>query len=299
MVAGYVLCRMAIGSSLQIPITEQHYNDLVSAVQTLMQLCEVEEKYAALVDNYFELEVSFLQEALRAMVFSDQSDVEVQSPKHLASRRLINLLTSARLFLDSLPHHAALLLTDEALENAIKAPSVAYDSSLGYRVMEALRNYSRHQSLPIHSWTIHTEWKRDVEPNQLEFSVEPALDLETLSTSRFKKSVLGELQASPSALKLKPHIREYVEQLSAVQEIFRDATAIARDKCIKQLAKARLTCYAKFPGRGVGLAALPIDDRGLQAGEPVYLGAPITNYLTYLQRKTNQLVKYSQRRVVY
>jgi hypothetical protein len=262
-------------------------------------LCEIEEKYAALVDNYFELELCFLQEALRAMVFSDHSDVEMQAPKHLASRRLINLLTSARLFLDSLPHHAASLLTSDELEKFTRAPSVAYDSSLGYRVMEALRNYSQHQSLPIHTWTIHADWARDVEPNQLGFSVEPALDLETLSTSRFKKSVLEELQANPSALRLKPHIREYIEQLSAIQQNFRDATAAARDNCIQQLARARTTCYAKFSAPFVGLAALPVDEEGLQAGEPVYIGAPVTNYLTYLQKKTNQLVKYSQRRVVY
>ena len=111
--------------------------------------------------------------------------------------------------------------------------------------------------------------------------------------------MLKELQENPSTLKLKPHIREYVGLLSAMQEAFRSATAKSRDTWVRYIAAAQADFFNKFPESIVGLAALPVDERGLRAGEPVYLTGPVINYLTYLQRRTNEMVNYAQRCVVY
>jgi hypothetical protein len=84
MAAHYVLCRAAPDSTSQLAVTEEQYRLLRTGVYVLMHVCEVEEKYAAVIENYFEFELALLQEALRAMVFAGSNDVEAQAPKFLA-----------------------------------------------------------------------------------------------------------------------------------------------------------------------------------------------------------------------
>jgi hypothetical protein len=300
MAAHYVLRRMALNSTSQLPIAEEQYQTLRTRLDELVHICEVEEKYAAVIENYFEFELDLLQEALRAMVFKDLDDVELQAPKFLASRRLINLLTSARLYLDTLPQHAACILTEERLEKIKNAPSVAYDSSLAYRVMEALRNYSQHEALPVHNWTVGGQWNEKVEPPQLGFSVEPALDLNILAHSpKFKRSVLGELAKTPEPLRLKPYVREYVGLLSSVQARFRNATSKSRENWAHCVTSAETAFSVEFGEVPQGLVAMPLDERGHIDGKPVHLSAPAMKYIDYLQRRTGEMVNYSHRCVVY
>jgi hypothetical protein len=96
------------------------------------------------------------------MVFTEYQETEIFEPKYIATRRLLNLMTATRLYLDSLPHHANEVLVNDptTLASVKQAPSVAYDSALGYRVMEALRNVSQHRMLPIQNWTTHMPGSR-------------------------------------------------------------------------------------------------------------------------------------------
>jgi hypothetical protein len=48
-----------------------------------------------------------------------------------------------------------------------------------------------------------------------------------------------------------------------------------------------------------GLFVAPIDKNGHIEGEPVNLAAPSLNYLSYLQRRSGEMIEYSQRCVVY
>jgi hypothetical protein len=210
------------------------------------------------------------------------------------------LLTAARLYLDSLPQHAARILTDERLREVRNAPSIAYDSSLAYRVMEALRNYSQHEALPVHNWLVDARWDENVEPRRHGFSAEPALDLDALSHSRrFKKSVLRDLAENPETLKLKPHVREYIGLLSSVQAKFRSVTAKSCDHWKQYIASAQVAFVGKCGELPVGLVVVPIDEHGHIDGVPVNLSSGVMNYLDYLQRRTGEMVKYSQRCVVY
>src|SRR5690348_4559061 len=106
----YVICRLILGSDGSVPLTENDYNVLADAVETLSHLADVEEKYAAVIDNYVELESSLLDEGLRVMIFAPSDEIQARAPRNLISRRLLNLLSSVRLYLDSLPHHAGYVL---------------------------------------------------------------------------------------------------------------------------------------------------------------------------------------------
>src|SRR5262245_29770593 len=125
----YVLCRYAIGKPGQLEITQEQYRGFASDICALGELSDMEEKFNAFIDNHFELERGLLEDSLRAMIYGGHKIEDVLGPKHSANRRVINLLTAAKLYLDSLPQHANRLLSSDVLEKMKKAPCKAYDSS--------------------------------------------------------------------------------------------------------------------------------------------------------------------------
>ncbi len=76
----YVLLRHAIGEAGELEIAEAEYQALAEAMRVLVELSDVEEKFNAFIDNYFELERSSLEEALRAMVYEDTNTATFLDP---------------------------------------------------------------------------------------------------------------------------------------------------------------------------------------------------------------------------
>jgi hypothetical protein len=298
--ARYVLCRHAIGQHGVIEISEAEYQGLAADIDVLVELSDLEEKYNGFIDNYFELERGLLEEALRAMIYRDYTRTVLQGAKNTISRRIINLLTSIKLYLDSYPQHAGRLVVGEKFLNLKDAPSRAYDLSLSYRTMEALRNYAQHEAFPVHGWTVKQEWDTSTEPKLLRATVSPRLDLKTLAQSkRFKKGVLEELENTTSSIELKPLIREYIEQLWMVHSEFRTATSSLMSEAMSRVKAAVARFTAEYPGSELSVVALPVDEDGLKVGEPIYLSAPVVEYLPHLIARVGPLANYSRRRVDY
>jgi hypothetical protein len=299
-IEGYVICKMLIGSPERVWSDEVEYRACISAVDGLQDICDVEEKYENAIENHIEWESAISQHALRQMVSFDIGYNEVQESRKLIARKLFNLLASARLYLDSLPKHAKKILTNDgaALQRVKGAPSDQYDARLSYRVMEALRNYSQHSALPIHGITTHPSRNLGEEPQTLSFAVLPIIDYEQLAQDgSFKKSVLDEI-GNLEKIELKPMVREYIEGLSAVHSIFRTAVAPRSKAWVAQLNKPTERFTEAFPGEStLALSVLPVDSRGLKAGEEVYIAGPIERYLEHMQKKYVVMVNFARRTV--
>ena len=297
----YVLLRYAIGTPGELEITEAEYQALAQAMLILTELSDVEEKYSAFIDNYFELERSSLEESLRAMIYDDSDIASFLEPRNTMNRRIINLLTTVKLYLDALPQHANMLFpAGKELEGLTAAPSRAYDRSISYRVMEALRNYSQHEAFPVHKWQVNFWKDTKADPMLFRTGITPSLNLDTLRAAKsFKKTVLAEIEASAGPTELKPIIREYVEELCKVQTEFRVATKSMYDKSMGLILEARDGFVAKFPGSHVSVAALPVDQQGLKAGNPISLSAIVVEYLPHLMGRVGSMVNYARRRVDY
>lgn len=296
----FVICRMVIGSPSRVTVDEKEYRMCSSAVGGLQEICDAEEKYENLIENYVEWESAISQHALRQMVSFEIGYNEVQDSRKFIARKLFNLLASARLYLDSLPKHTKRIFPeDQAAVQCIKNElSAQYDSRLSYRVMEALRNYSQHAALPIHGITTHASWDRASEPYALSFAVLPTLDRKQLAEDgNFKKSVLDEI-LQLEKIELKLIVREYIESVSLIHNAFRKAIGPKSGVWVTQLASST-GCFAReFPDEGtIGLAVLPVDDRGLGAGEPVYIAGPMVDYLAHMQQKHATMLNFAKRRV--
>lgn len=302
----YRLCSQISGYDGHRMIGRAQFEALQEARQVLLELSDVEEKYGIIIDNYFELELSLLEEALRSLVYPSFDSMEFQENRSLTSRRLMNLLTSVRLYLESLPHHADVLLkNDAAVCAAVKnAPAAAYDGSLEYRVMEALRNYSQHEALPVHSWTASCRMDRAVEPVLFRYEVKPGVNVLDLARGRkFKSAVLEELKQHArrgGVVEIKPLIRKYIELVGTVHGAFRQATAGVSSRSAELIVETVQTFAAEFPEvAGTPLVAIPCDEHGVQLGESLDISDWLDERLQQLRLKTGGTLNLSRRRVDY
>ena len=199
------------------------------------------------IQNYLEFETSILQEAVRELIDPSHREGAGQL-RRLLARRLSNVLSSARLYLDTLKQHSKQVLANDRarLERIEAAPSAQYDSCLEYRIAEALRNYAQHRALPVHgliglsSDILHS--------SQREFFVEPYLDPDELrEDGYFKAQVLKELPSDGDVVKLKPILSAYIEALGQIQGVFRSETRQELEKGAQVFEAARNRFGERYP----------------------------------------------------
>jgi len=164
--------------------------------------------------------------------------------------------------------------------------------------MEALRNYSQHAALPIHGVATHASWNREVAPHTLSFAVWPILDHEQLAQDgNFKKTVLDEI-SNLEKIEMKPMVRECIEGISAIHNIFRNTTGAQSKAWVAQLNKSTERFAHQFPNEPtLALSVLPVDSRGLKAGQEVYIEEPMEDYLAHMQKKYSTMVNFAKRKV--
>ena len=171
-----------------------------------------------------------------------------QTERSLINRRLLNLLSSTRGYIDQMSRIAGNLEAKTSKSTiGIKTKfSERYDLSLGYRVMEALRNYTQHCGLPIDFLTYHSKRVAGNDRTQLRFYVAiHASRSELAKDGKFKKKVLKELESHGDSIDLKLMLRDYVADLAVVHEWFRSKTVKCKttweekyESAIQRFAKA-------------------------------------------------------------
>src|SRR4051794_39123740 len=106
----YVMRKMVLARTPVVEITEDEYRRVEPSREVINQLIAVEEAYDAVMENYVELEQTIHNIGIRELAFVTMHYEEELAPLNLISRRVSNLLASARLYREALPRHAARLL---------------------------------------------------------------------------------------------------------------------------------------------------------------------------------------------
>ena len=210
-----------------VGISEQEYRSISLARKNLFEALFLEEKFDLVTENYFEYETELLSLSTRFMVFGNQDYERMQSEMNLVNRRIINLLSAGRLYLDQSVHHLHNIYGDHSavVVEVEREKSAQYDTHLGYRAMEALRNYVQHRGFPIHSIifeakSVDTETKAR---NRVLYTLTPFIRAAELEDdSKFKRAVLKELRTMGSDVDIKPLVREYLECLGKVHGKIRE-----------------------------------------------------------------------------
>ncbi len=261
----YRLVRQVLSSQTFVPISKNEYQDILVAKEGLMESLYLEEKFDIVLENFYEYEVELLRLSTHQMLFSNLSYSKFHNEINLINRRIVNLLSACRLYIDHSSHHLSNIFNgDKSKKSEIKSNiSNEYDTVLGYRVMEALRNYVQHRGFPVQRCTYNSKRVEGEGQDKLLFSITPHIDTEILNEDgKFKKSVLDELQKSGEVHDIKPLLREYIASISSIHEKNRTLLKdLVNDW--EKLFNSKIEIFRQKAGKDesiIGLAAVAYED---------------------------------------
>lgn len=256
----YGLARMVLDTLAFVPVTESEYQEIQLAREGLLECLFMEEKYDLLIENFFELETSLFEIAARNMVRHRLDYRAIHLERNLIDRRIVNLLSAGRTYIDHSKQHVHRILPREASEKFdVEAIfSQQYDTRFGYRCMEALRNHVLHRGFPVHNIKFERQWVEREDRKLMQFAISPYLDPVSLrDAGKFKKEILEEMDAKGKKIDLKALIRDYVEGLSEVHTEIRQRLHDMVRRWEDVLHKTIVNYQSAHPEEGtVGLAAI-------------------------------------------
>lgn len=281
-----------------IDIDVSEHNELLLVESHLNHAIGVEDKFDVTVQNYLEFETSILCEAARDLIGTQRGAEEHERLRRLFARRVLNVLSSARLYLDSLAHHAAQILSDDPgrLAKVETARRAQYDSSSEYRLAESLRNYAQHRALAVHGLIgKSTQPETDV----FEYCIQPYLDPEELHMDRkFNLRVLEELLPSGRVVELKPVMRGYIEGLGRIHAVFRAETRSQLEAGVRTLYLAEKKFRSAFPMAPLAFLGALREENGIW-DDVVYIHVTLKKLQSYLEMEMPRMEQFRLRRVRY
>jgi hypothetical protein len=221
----YGITRHVMSFNGFVELSKEEYDTVMSARKTLFEVLFLEQKLDLLLENYLEYEMELLNSAARYMLYRDLSYSSMQDEIYLVARRIVNLLTTCKLYLDQSMHHLNVIFgKSSAQSEAISSElSSQYDAHKSYRLMEALRNYVQHRGLPVHSLSFFSGLEDDQPGGKLVYSIIPFIQVKKLQDDpKFKQSIKDELGKTDEQIDLRPLIRKYVECLCQVHSSIRE-----------------------------------------------------------------------------
>ena len=213
-----------IGAGFEREISQAQFLAVQTAKQDVIFATVAEETFIIVTQNFNEFELELLQ-AAQMRIASGLGDYAESMDLRLAiDRRLLNILTASRLYLDQTSYVLCELFgsNSEEQKQLLGFRSKVYDERFGYRVMEAIRNYAQHRGLAVERIACRERNVKSPDAPMWEISIVPELSSAQLaSDSKFKKSVAQQMSDRGEFLDLRPIVREYVAGLSEIHRMFR------------------------------------------------------------------------------
>lgn len=255
------LMRWVLGDKQFLEVPQGTLDQLKASMTDLREVVDIEQKFDILYSNFIELEEEIATITVRDAYRHFATLVELFDARLTVTRRVLNLLSSARLYVDQVKHHiSALHPKNTTIKSEVESYfHHEYDALLGYRVMETLRNYSQHRGLPVHGMSYAANWLDEELPTKrLEYNAALILSVKELEKdASIKSSVMTELVALGENIDLKPLIREYIEGLANVHLKVRELVA-PRTRQAESLViqwREKFAKHAELDDPPVGLVA--------------------------------------------
>lgn len=279
-----VLDNLGDGSTLRL-IDAARYAEVKSAKATCIFALEVEEKFLLLLDNFFDFELELLKLSEISAIWAKHNHETSMLRRLSIDRRLVNLLTACRLYLDQTSHGFSRLYGKQSHEfTTLKDfKSDLYDANWGYRLMDALRNHVQHSGLPVngisHSWSLINGRLSDYK----QYVIIPQVHHENLAENdAFKKTVLKELQQKGKAVDLRAPVREYISCFVALHEKIQSILSdkLAKDRTVYELAA---TEYSTINGQAIKFPYLTEFNDDKSVKEKIALATDFLGYYDSLK----------------
>ena len=230
----YILYIPSPVKKLQLEISENEFNELENAKEFLHFVVSHEESYDILISNYIEFEQEILQLTIQNMMYSDPSIDNFYELRMRLNKRLINLLTSVKLYQDLGKHQIPKNFIERGKyqEEIKKLFSSEYDNKKHYKFMEELRKYTQHSGLAIHLTRFNMSRTDSNNDSILEYSVNFSSYSKRLKEDKmFSATKFPEME---DEIDLKIAVRHYIESISSIhisiRKLFSEFTIDSRNK---------------------------------------------------------------------
>lgn len=260
-----------LSNAPKLPLNDDQFEELAEARVVLNAAFALEESYDLLIGNYIEVEKELLLAAASDAVRDLDDYQDSFKLRSTINRRVVNLLTATRLYLDQAPQRLKNCAVDPDSARAefkLRA-SEHYDGFFNYRFLEALRNHVQHCGLAVHRVTQGRKSIGEGAGHAIEISVKPFVQKKYLETDgAFKRKILKEM---PEEVMLTLSIREYLQCIGNLHTLVRSHFADRVSKS-RQLISAQISRYAnENDDATIGLTAFRINSRGKQESLPLFL----------------------------
>jgi len=293
----YFLRRIPLNGFSLLEIDENQFLFLEKSQSCLVAALTIEENYELLLSNYLELEKDSLSITCDAMIRTNQRYSDFFGIRLQFNRRLVNLLTATKLYIDHISQHVSSCISSEIDESPDipKIFSRHYDEHFEYRLMEALRNYVQHRGLAVHSTSMGGKWTT---PDKLNGHMEYQTAIyvhkdKVLKDSKFKKAVPREM---PDKVELINAVRVYMESLSHIHNEIRN---IIRDDvlCAREAIDSTVCKFDSEEGkRPIGVEVVSVhDDNERPAKNSFYLLLEWDNIRLELEKSNKPLTNLHKR----
>lgn len=218
----YFVKQFILGKTAILPIEASYFTQLQRSQRSMVAAKSIEEKYDLMISNYLEFEKELLLQITEQVVFNKDSYDDFYQIRTILNRRIVNLLTSTKLYYDQMQRQVRLCdFNDEEFSNTVLSYfSREYDDNFEYRFMENLRNYVQHCGLAIHSFSLPSQWEGDGDSRLMRNGIKIYSTREELGQDpKFsKRPVFAECTDKINLIK---SIRKYVEKLSLIHDEIR------------------------------------------------------------------------------
>lgn len=266
----YRLRRLVLGVPAFIEISKDEFEQLKRTQKNLLNVLNIEATFDLLLENYAEFERECLGLGLRLALFARHG--EPLGAYREMNRRVVNLLSSARLYTEQVPKELDAIYGEgskhAATFNHYGSQQKAF---LAYRAMEALRNHAQHFGFLVYAATHSLTWENTNAEAGLRAGLKLFVNLQRLKDDRNlnkeDKKIVDELATKVDRygnINLTPMVREYMEKLCEVHQSLRDLIsadiAFWDQIIISAEDRARATFGEDLSG--IGVTAEDKDDEG-------------------------------------
>lgn len=216
----YLIKELVLGATDSVALTVDEFEAIATAHREMKVILSVEGKFGALIENYFDLQQDMFSISMRGQAFDGWSLSKTYADVNLLNRRLMNLLTTCRSYVDQVGQDLRSTgeLGDARARRFKEERARHYDTSFSYRFMEEMRNYVQHRGFPL-SGILKRSRLLDVDRRELglEFSLGLTATVESLlADRRFKKKVSSGLIGIQGKIDVGLRVRDYVALLAEV-----------------------------------------------------------------------------------
>jgi hypothetical protein len=249
----------------KVEITAESFAEIIHLQKVFPSFLDTEERLNLVLDNYLEYEEELSKCILEYAIFSFQTWAQFTQKTYTVSRRILNLLASCRFYIDHYKQECNKIFAEDPVKKKQFSDQFAeeYDRNFGYRVCEALRNYTQHKNIPIQTIGYAGSLVEDNFERVLKYSVHPRLSIKKLQEDKkFKRQVLDEFEPSQNEIDIKPFIRQYMEALVDIQAFLRKSISPTLSQWENKVTQLEEQFRGHFPEKFSGIELWEIDESG-------------------------------------